>query len=158
MVRDNRVSLGFDEDEHKELSKRAKEAHLKLGDYIRWFLFRPIEAPRIYHQQPSTHQIIIPYKASAEVIERIKAGKEAYVDPYQEARLEAQSTFKESGGLGLLHNSIKMMAKGGKVLKQIPKKDLKNIVKQKEERKHVANKHLNGIKQKNIAAGFINNE
>lgn len=155
-MRDNRLSLGFNDDEYKELKGRAKDTHLKLGDYIRWYLFKPLEA-HIQYQQP-LQDTKIPYKASVEVIERIKAGNPVYVDPYEAAKLEAQKTFSESGGLGDLHNKIKMKGKGGRVLKQIPKKDLKAIVKQKEERKHIANKHLEEFKQKYIEVGILNND
>lgn len=160
MVRDNRVSLGFNEDEYGELNNRAKEAHLKLGDYIRWFLFNAAKEFRniLPKQTLTVLPQQIPYMASQEVIERIQAGKEAYVDPYQQSKLEAQKIFTESGSLGELHNSIVMKSKGGKVLKRIPKKDLKEIVKQKEERKHIANKHIIEIKEKNIEAGILNND
>ena len=159
MVRDNRVSLGFDEDEIKELNERAKETHLKVGDYIRWYLFKPIEAPqRIIQSSGIQHQVSIPYKAAPEVIERIKAGSPVYVDPYEAAKLEAQATFSESGGVGELHNKLIIAAKGGSVLKKIPKKDIKAIAKQKEERKHIANKHIPELKQKNIAAGYLDDK
>ena len=155
MVRDHRISLGFNESEYNEIKKRADKAHLKLGDYIRWYLF---DESKGYYSPTLNQSYTIPYKAAPEVIERIKAGKEAYVDPYQEARLEAMETFKKVGGLGQLHNSITQMARGGRLLKPIPKGDLKAIKKQKEKRKHVVNQALDEIKKKNIEAGILNNE
>ncbi|MCP4762607.1 MAG: hypothetical protein GY870_12575 [archaeon] len=154
MVRNNRVGLGFNDDEHKELIERAAKAHLKLGDYIRWYLF--FEKPIIQTRQ--TTQFTIPYMASEESIQKIKSGAKPYVDPYQQSKLDAMDEFKMSGSLGELHNSIVMQARGGRVLKPIPKGDLKSIKKQKDKRNHIANKHLEEIKQKNIDAGILNNE
>ncbi|KKM90401.1 hypothetical protein LCGC14_1239050 [marine sediment metagenome] len=157
MVRNSRVSVGFDDDEYERITVRAKHAHLKPADYIRWYLFKPETITQI---QTPVHQIeyTVPYMASEEVIERIKSGKKRYVAPNQKARIENMKKFSKEGGIGELHNSIKVMAHGGKVLKKIPKKDLKDIKKQKEDRKHIANKHRKGIKEKNIEAGILNND
>jgi len=158
MVRDNRVSLGFDDDEFKELKERAKETHLKVGDYIRWYMFKPMETISIQHQAALPNAAVIPFKASAEVIERIKAGSPVYVDPYQEAKEKAQAMFSQSGGLGQLHNAIKLKSKGAKVLKPPNKKKMKEINKAREERKVVANKHIPKIKEKNIEAGYLDDK
>ncbi|KKN90841.1 hypothetical protein LCGC14_0224240 [marine sediment metagenome] len=154
MVRQNRISVGFNSTEYDKIVQRANKAHLKIADYIRWHLFSPTGS--IQQQVETKRELIIPYKAAPEVIERIKAGKEAYIAPYQQARLDNMKIFSKSGGIGELHNSIKMRAHGSRVLKPIPKKDIKQKKKWKEERRHIANKHLLEIKQKNIEAGIIN--
>ena len=155
MVRDHRISLGFNESEYNEIKKRAEDAHLKLGDYIRWYLFKPFDG---YFQPQIPQPYTIPYMASEEAIEKIKTGAKPYVDPYQQSKLDAMNEFKKSGSLGELHNSIIMKASGGRVLKPIPKGDLKAIKKYKEKRKHVVNQALEDIKKKNIEAGILNNE
>jgi len=161
MPRDNRISLGFNDDEYKKLKQRANEAHLKLGDYVRWYLFNEAEKYRGFTPQAidfNQSQYTIPYKAAPEVIEKIKEGKPVYVDPYQAAKLEAQKNFSTSGGLGELHNNIIMLSKGGRVLKEIPKKEIKQLEKYREERRHMANKHIDEIKKKNIEHGILNND
>lgn len=157
MVRDNRVSVGFNNDEYDKICERAKEAHLKITDYIRWYLFSN-HTVSSHTQAQQTPQVTIPYKAAPKVVERIKEGKKVYVDPYQKARLDTMNTFKKGGGLGELHNSIRMMAHGGKVLKKIPKKIIKEREKQKEERKVVVNKALDEIKKKYEELGISTNE
>ena len=113
MVRNNRISVGFDETEYSKMVDRANKAHLKIADYIRWYLFSPTGS--ILQQAEVRGELIIPYKAAPEVIERIKTGKEAYIDPFQQARLDNMKVFSNGGGIGELHNSIKMRAYGGKV-------------------------------------------
>ncbi len=151
MVRPNRLSIGFDDNEYDIIMERAKEAHLKPAAYVRWYLFNTTKESQPYIvQRPYT----IPYKASPEAIERIRKGDEPYIDPFQQARLDTKKRFSNGGGLGELHNSIKIIAHGGKLLKNVSKKDIKERRKWKKEREHIVNKAQNEIKVRNIEAGI----
>lgn len=135
MVRENYIQIVFDDEEWAEIEQRAKTAHLPLATYIRWFLF--------YNHQQQQQIIYTAGMSKTEGIIQLRKSEQKVYDPYTKLREEAYRIFSESGALIDLHNILRKK----KPLNEISKEVQEEIKKQKEERKIIVNKHLQGIKR-----------
>ena len=115
IVREEKITISLNEKEKAELLKRAKEKHLPLASYCRSFL---LSGDGIYYQTISQ----IP-------IERLKRPK-----PSKEA--------KNSHALFMRECVFELKQKLGdpKALNPIPKKDMDDILRRREDRMLVINK------------------
>lgn len=135
MARDNYIQIVFNDEEWAEVEQRAKEAHLPVATYVRWFLF--------YNHQHQQQIIYTSGMSRAEEIIQLRKSEQKVYDPYVKLRREAYRIFSESGGLSDLNNALKEE----KNLNEIPKEVQKKLEKKKEEQKLIVNKHLQKIEQ-----------
>ena len=100
-MRDNIVSVRFNEKELKELQDRAKSNHLKLSSYIRYYMFCDM------FSTVKTHEEIV----------RISRGVPKRIDDVR--------TIKEIGTQKELMNEIKEVFEGGVKLKSFDEKKVR---------------------------------
>ncbi|GAH55658.1 unnamed protein product [marine sediment metagenome] len=135
MVRENKVTLSFDNGEYEEIKKRAKEAHLSLATYCRHHLF-----------DTNGHYVV--GKTRQEAAIRLKVPKPP-PDPYIIEKQKTHTTFKQE----VQGQLFEALAKPN-YLKKVSDEIKAEMKAHHESRKVIINKESKAIEVKNRDAGF----
>lgn len=129
------MTVSFNDDEYEKIRERAKEAHLSVAAYCRFYLFQEPKQQQIRGYRMSQE---VPESSKEPAIVRLKKALEHSpipLDPIERAKAAAAIKFASNGGMAEIHEALCKE----NPLDKVPEGVVEDMKKNREERKLIVN-------------------